>query len=352
MTGLVLAILGLFSAAWAGEPVQLPPGESAEAWATALEMAGLEVGGADARIRIVRTDSGVWFVEAITTGDSARRIRVPTPRSRRDREEIAFLAQGVAREVAAAPTPLVQQAPPLPPPPPPPGDVRPALARPAAAVVPEHAEAAKIEALLPGQSSIDDFTERLPSSRPPSIESIEYWSSGPGVGMAPFDIRFGAAARPNNQVAGIIGLGLLLAQHKNTSLRVAWQAHAARDLNLNFNRTLTTADLELELAQRLFGRFHVGLAAAASYRTFRQQGTPIYRGVVPVLTPRVLFAPLQGSHFATDFWVDAGFDLGRFELELEDGTPIYLSPVEFGAGIRIRFRGSRDLFDGDRTSKK
>lgn len=360
MAGLCWLLLWLGATGWAAEPVALPSTEDPEVWRAPLDMAGLTIGGPEARVRIVTTEQGVWFIESTTAQGQVRRLRVERPRSRRDREDIAYLAQGVARDAGPAPTPLVQQAPRMPPPPPAPIEGRPAPSSPTSARAPGPEaepvlEMPALRELVPEQSTVTRSRERNPSDSPPSVESIEYWSAGGGTGVAPFDIRIPIAFRGEAETIPGIGLGLLLFTDQRSAVRIAWQTHVSRALVIgprHLQRRMVATDLELEYLRRLVGPAHAGAAISLSYRTFRQQGAPIHRGVVPVVKPRVLITALRGRRLATDLWADGGLDLGRVLLVQEDGTEQYLAPFELGVGVRFRFRGSGDLYDADRTPGK
>ncbi len=111
-------MLGLWlSWVWAGVPIQLPPSEAPAAWRDALELAGLEWGGPGARLA-VRVEGRQWVIEALAADGSVRSLQVAPPSTPGDREAIAFLARGLARELRLERDPRELWALGAPPPPP------------------------------------------------------------------------------------------------------------------------------------------------------------------------------------------------------------------------------------------
>jgi hypothetical protein len=106
----------LASRAEAVTPFRLPPGEEPAEWATALDLAGFDIGSGRPGVE-VRADGDRWVLLVWDASGGVRSAEVTRPASARAREDLVWLAASLLREadVPAGRTPAMPAVP-LPPP--------------------------------------------------------------------------------------------------------------------------------------------------------------------------------------------------------------------------------------------
>lgn len=317
----------------AAVPVRLPAGESVEAWAEAIALAGLSVGtpGEGPWVEILAS-GGQWIVRVEDRDGVMREAPVPAPRTAQDREDVALLAASmlqpmrVSAPAKPAPTPtpaptparakpVVEQTAPSPAPAPVPAATGPVWP-PSEPVAPTAAPAASepvMEAPPPAAPTGPTLVARFGvagEARLATRPTVLGWAELQGVGEGPFRpaLGFGLTAP-----ATLPELSTEVAFWGGEAWAGAWYA--------------ATAPV----------RFDLGLAAGLAARSFVQDGEA--RGVawVPTIATR-LEAPVRvapsvllepGVHVVTDLSevdivsrADGAVRFGDWALRLSLGVRI------------------------------
>ncbi|MBX2802346.1 MAG: hypothetical protein KTR31_31990 [Myxococcales bacterium] len=381
-----IAVLALWvhaHQAYAGVPIALPDQEEVGPWLIPLQLAGLEPAGGPARLQVTRTeDTERWQLRAVDAQGQERVVEVPRPRTPRDREELAFLARGLVRDLGDAPTPAARRAPHLPAPPPPPPSlvVAPAPEVTAPEPSPPRAEGTDEEAqpepepppqapqpVLPPESQVK------PTDTAPRV--WEFPENGPEERKSPrrrrrkrpptpFEVPslalgFHSSFRPSVQPGFSVTLGLRAPQPGLAFAEVRMRATANRALlQTDLVRQILFVDIDAFVGTTMLRSGSVGVGAAMSYRVFRQQFTPIDTSLAPVVFTNAEIPLLSNrrrrrarpGRWAVNLDLQARLDLQRTEMILEDQSRLQLLPVEIGTGITVRFFGAGDLFVRPPTS--
>lgn len=382
----------------AADLIVLPPGEAPAAWQGTLQLVGLSLGardrapgGEDRVIRVERTDAG-WMLRAQNAAGTVRTARIAAPSTPSDREEVAFLAAALVRDLgvgSARPPPVIR----LPPPPvvdariavseAPPVFATPATpASPAGTAEPVDPDVASV-AYAPSDLGPRSLPESAASStattsatwtspvRPgavpplrvdvPDVLDIEPDRStelrrqrrGPGVVTPPLTASTTLSFRIGTNPAVTQSLGWEPAKlGDRASLGIALSYTAPHQLQLGLQRTLFAYGA-LGSVDYALGRFtRCAAFGGASWRMFRQQRTPIREGLTPVVGASAAIRALGAGRWT--WWAVAGatLDLGVTRFVLEDGTQQDLVPVDLSVAMKVRFSGARDPSGPDPTSTR
>ncbi|MCB9675864.1 MAG: hypothetical protein H6737_12150 [Alphaproteobacteria bacterium] len=398
------AALVLASGLWpalAGVPVALPEGEDPAVWRTALDLAGLEIAVREPAI-VIRTSERGWELRARDADGVLRHVFVAPPTSQVEREEVAAIAQGIARAIGHAEAPPAPVAVVVPPPPPPelrpePAPVEPEpVPEPAPAPAPEPVPVARPEPEprpepvvtpppepTPDPEPVAPVPEPVPAAEPVVPPEVRYYTvelvpvveSGLDptdgelaraerrarwrVAVPPFHIGALGGVRPGidagpgvtlgTQVArftgrprraGGSGSGMALDLHALASRRIP----ALTDPDQLFERrvAMTAADVSVFWEPMRWWRGET--FGGASMHVFRQQFTTIDR----VLTPYVgvgTSALISGSSgWGVRVRVRGLQDLTRVQMLDPSGKSVQMSGIEGRVSILVQFPGFGDPF--------
>ena len=337
---------GWLASAWAGVPVALPPGEDPGPWMIPLELAGLELARSKPAVLVVAVVGDQW--ELATR--SGRTLRVAPPTTGAQREELAFLARGLVRDLDSAPTPLQHPDPPPPlaaPPPPPALAAAPRPRRPA----PRVAEAPDPPPAFPPQSL---RTRPLPprSAAVPDVEPVlpARVEREPRVVAPPMWLSVGIDTRATTLPSAAVGLGTELARGRRVHLDFDLGLTPVHNLNYDIRRTFLAVNLEVSVSYALVGPLTVGALSGASYRTYNQQGNVLERGFVGVAGVRTDLPLWRSKRLGLIAGSRARIDTGITQFILDDQSVVNLVPFEVHASMTFRFFGSGDLFSPWPTS--
>lgn len=319
MTAVAVLLCGLAQAA--SPTLQLPPGQSTEAWAPAARHAGLTLVEADADLRLLQTPGG-WVLARGT-----ERVPVAAPRSADHREDIALLAVSMARRqgrqlptlalpspeaVVARPTskprPPIQpkpapviEAPPAPPrvpePPPPPA--------------PPPAPEPTPEPLV------------VTAPPPPSTSTLQArWAVVPGL-----EVRPDQAVAPSM----LVDMRLQVEQRVYVGLRPALRA--ATSLDHAPAATRGSLGIGVAAGHRLGRSAALGGLVEVERRTFQHHPDPdtvLWRGRVG---PVIEALPTRSGPVSMTAQLGVTTDLQRTQVAIAGAAPTPLSPVSVQLGL-------------------
>lgn len=358
--GLVFAWVG---AAWAGVPVQLPPGQPLGGWKEPLTASGFTVGGAKAGKgpAVLFVDVGDhWDMVVYDSKGKEQRVSIPPPETEQDRADAVWLARNllgdeappvpeaapVAVPVAVAPAPVVVQAPK---PAPPPVVVTPAAPPPVIVQAPKPAPppvvvqappATKPAAAAPAVPATAPAA--APAAKPAaSTTKVTPPPSGPwlqaGLGVA---VRGDSAAAADLRVSG----GTAVASRYRVGAELALRPGAALEAHPD-EASMREIDLGLVGAWSSGARIApiVSATGGLSLRTLSwlddaQRTVPVpFLGLglgveIPVAGSLALAPYVEGRAALRALTVQQG----------ADGAPTSLSRVELRGGVALRYApGSR-----------
>ncbi|NCG17597.1 MAG: hypothetical protein GWP91_01090 [Rhodobacterales bacterium] len=348
--------------AMAADSVALPAGEDPSLWRAPLALADLEWSGTEARVRIDVVD-GSWWVHL---NGSSRSATVPIPRTRAQREEVAFLARGLVRATGQLDAAVPTSGATLPPPPPPiPPQARPIPARPSSPtpevlpesvfrVAPEVAEepvavvpdlpAGPVPAVVTSLAPVADGSldhDRL-------VTSTKNFES-PRLYAPAMRISFDGSGRPDAGAAVSAGFGFDVVQSGRFALGVDLSWQSSRTLDLGLFRGVQSLDAHLSALFSVNGFWAAGPTVGTAYRLYRQQFVTVEEGAMLVLGVENQLALLRTGRFALSWDQYARVDQGSVNLIRPNGSVSSTSNVEFGTGISLRYGGTRDPFSPANT---
>ena len=350
----------MFLLAWLGgfaqailPAVVLPNHEDPDAWIVPLQLAELEVADGHSLDgpHLIFEASGVrWTVRAEDGRGQERSVQVGAPRTPQDREDLAFLARGLLRELQRQGAPDTRPTPGMPPPPPPVAAVPAPRRRPAPPKVqpwelptserPNHYDQCE-------RIDVDDAElQQWSLSRYRGPRRRARWA------MRPWFVRTGTAVHPTHQPAFVFGLGLGMLSWNGGQADFAMSFVAHHNLELEFFRTLHSFDFDFTVSQRLVGPFTFGTGVGLSHRRFRQQLQAIDAHLMFVLSPHLDVHLFTTGRFAFLLEAHARVDAGSTELIRENGASEQLYPLQIQLLISTRFLGRGDLFSDLPTSNK
>jgi len=360
MPTLLTIALWLVSVAYAGAGVQLPPGEDSAAWAPAFEFAGLETPapGTEPQIRIeVRADK--WILRASDSRGTVRTAEVDVPNTDRDREEVALVAGGLIRAMAAADAPPqdLGTLPPPPPPPPPVPKTRTVAPAPAATAPPPARADEDGPILMPRPAAPPSESMNAPVADRPlqggGAGSSRRSDRPNRVVMAPLALGAGGALRPQTRGGLMATVGTQITRKNNWSLDANVSLQANTPLDLNGARALFTA-LEIEaLGLYRINRFlSVGPLAGVSFKTFQQDAVFVGDVTLPKVGGVGHLTVLGGRWWAVRFVAKPAFDIGIVELQPASSQNRNLAVFGVQTGISFAIGNRVDPFLRKRTSRK
>lgn len=340
-----MVLLLAIGAAWAGDDVVLPPGESRTAWIVPLDLAGLALAAPGhpphpgAHVFVEVSPDG-WTLRAEGNG-AVRTARVARPTTPAEREEVAFLARGLLREIGSAsarPPPAAR-----PPPPPPPPPRRPPTRAP---LPPPKAPGIEIlPPLPPGPAPTPELppVRAIPDPTPTPTAATTWAPVGLGVGTV---WRSGLA--PGVALFGEVQAANLGGSRTGWPVIVALAYHPARRLlDLDLNRRLARAETRVALGTPAVFGARAELALGTSYAMYRQQGEPIANRLVP-LAGAYLVAAAGPGPWRVGLRAGATVDLLRIEIVTPEQTSA-IGPWELSVGVVGLFGGRGDPFPGPST---
>jgi len=343
--------------------VRLPPGEPAAAWEEPLRLAGLRsTRDADAQVWI-EASGGTWIVHTLDARGADRTAAVPTPGSAPERREVAFLAQGLARQVGGRAA--VPEGPALPPPPgpalPPPPVFQPVAVVEAAPVSPEPKEPVEPEVLEPAATEEPEevAVEPEPVEEPPVAvaatpvvvapsavaEPVPTASKERRLWTLPVTTQLGPSFH-FGQEAGLSGaLRFDVWRQDRWRAELALRTVAPRQLpgaRDAYSDVLTT-DFEAVALRAVSPRIDVGAGLGVAYRSYRQHYWTVDTLGVPTaqLTSRAW--PLVWGGLQIGLGTTLRTDLAAIEVR-GDGWRAEPSPVEVDFDFLVRFSGFGDPF--------
>lgn len=370
----------------AGFPIALPEGEDPDQWAEALSFADLEW-SRRASLSVQAGSSG-WVIRAVSQDGRVRVLPVERPVSAEDREAIAVLARGLARELRLdirpedlATLPAAPPPPPLPPPPPP------AIVQPPAVVVepppppaprspaepreapepvePEPTVPVEPEPLVPVELSPPSPTEQPVDEEPvdsapeevgPSLEEVaelapvvtptfdgprrRWWHTR--IRHPPVSLGAVGADRSGFEPAGG-GFFELRALDQTVTLDLGVQVFARRWFQLPYSevdRIENAVSLVVRPGLRVTPVLHAQVGVALERRQYQQSFADIANVMLPSVRPAIEASPFPRSWVRPFVRVGASVDLVQTVLRDESNRPTDMAVGQLlgAAGVRISSR--------------
>ena len=359
---LIWILVWLTTAAYAGVGVQLPPGEDSASWTPAFEFAGLQHNspGMEPQIRVEVT-AGKWVLRASDGHGTVRTAEVDIPTTDRAREEVALVAGGLIRALAAASAPtheLPRHPPPPPPPPPPIRPDPPPRSGPPGPRPP--AEQSASHSVLSDYGGPVDRLDPPAQARPPpmildldSPEEVLRNRRDQRVVMAPFTMGAGIALRPGAGpgVMGTLGSQLTRLGKWSVDLNLSGQGQASVDLE-GANPAYNSLDVDVLAVYRANRYLSAGPLGGLTYRTFFQDQAILEEVTLPKAGAFAKVTLISTRWFAVRSVTKLNLDVGTVRLQAATESRRTFSFFGAQTGITLVFGNEVDPFLPKKTLRK
>ncbi len=330
MIALLLALVG---AAAAAVPVQLPPGESAAAWAEPLAMAGLVVGSASGGANVqIRSAASGWVLVVRSADGRVHEVPVSPATTDAAREDIGWLASSLLDGVSVPSGPA-----PVAPPPPAAASAPSRTVRPSAPVV-----VAPAPAPVQPPSAVVPEPAPEPAPVPPAVSvTIEPLPAPGETQRVRLSIGAGSALalRPGTGPTADFAIDTGVLPRVPVYLGFAVSGTPPAPLTqLVGDQTLSNVDLSFIIGYHpdapVAPRADLGVGVA--WRQFKEADAIVAIVPFPTLSVRGGVAFRVADWASVEPGVRLGADLRGADLAMDGGKPVALSPWSFGLGVTFR----------------